>query len=453
MKIHFIGIGGIGVSALANYYLKLGHKVIGSELNDSEITNSLKKRGAKIKIGPHKKENISKDVDLIIYSPAVKKNNIELTTAKNLKIKTLSYPEALGELTKEYYTIAVSGTHGKSTTTAMIGLVLIKAGFDPTIILGTKLKELGDLNSRVGKSNYLVIEADEHFASFLNYWPKVIVITNIEKDHLDFYKNLKNIKKAFKKFINHLPKDGILIINSKVKIKILNSKIKIKTYSLKQKEAFKLKKILKIPGIHNIENALAALNVARFLKIPDKITFKSLSRYKGSWRRFEERELKIQNRRVKIINDYAHHPTEIKVTLKAVKEKYPYKKIWCIFQPHQYQRTYYLFKNFVKVFKEAPLDKLIITDIYDVAGRENNFIKRKVSSQKLVSSIINSIKKNNSNSNKVKYIKNSDEIINYLKNNLKGGEVIVIMGAGDIYNLNINLFDIFQKKNKNKLIK
>ncbi|PJC51911.1 MAG: UDP-N-acetylmuramate--L-alanine ligase, partial [Candidatus Nealsonbacteria bacterium CG_4_9_14_0_2_um_filter_37_38] len=180
MKVHFIGIGGIGVSALAQYYLEKGHQVSGSDLNSSEITEFLRVKGARIYIGPQLARTVLANIDLVIYSPAVQKNNPELMAAKKLGIKCQSYPKALGELTKKYFTIAVSGTHGKSTTTAMIALILIRAGLDPTVIVGTKLKEFKNSNCRVGKSNYLVIEADEHFASFLNYWPKIIVLTNIE---------------------------------------------------------------------------------------------------------------------------------------------------------------------------------------------------------------------------------------------------------------------------------
>ena len=481
LKIHFIGIGGIGVSALARYYLAKGCKVTGSDLVASEITDSLKKLGAKIFIGPHRPRNVLGMIDLVVYSPAVQKSNPELKAViQHPRLlnqpRVLSYPEALGELTKEHFTIAVSGTHGKSTTTAMIGLLLTKAGFDPTVIIGTKLKEFGDSNCRVGKSRYLVIEADEYKSSFLNYWPKIIVLTTIEADHLDYYKNLSNILKTFKKYIGHLPKDGVLIVNrddpNVQKVSRLQPPHHPPTeggpldrvsaslsYSLKQKEAKKIKKILKIPGEHNIYNALAALTVARALKIPDKISFKSLSEYRGSWRRFEITRpgLVVRPGLVRhpiIISDYGHHPTEIRVTLKAAREKYPKKKIWCVFQPHQYQRTFYLFKDFVKVFRQAPVDKLIITDIYDVAGREEKEIKKKVNSEKLVKTV---------NKNWVIYLPKKDynppttsshsslrsewaPIINYLKKNLKGGEVVVIMGAGDIYNLAEDLTKIKKQK-------
>jgi len=434
MKIHFIGIGGIGVSALAQYYLAKGHQISGSDLVSSEITETLKKLGAKIYIGKHNAKNLSKNVDLVIYSPAVSKDNSEFVKCQMSHIKCQSYPEALGELTKQYYTIAVSGTHGKSTTTTMTAFILKEAGLDPTVIVGTKFGEFNGSNCRVGKSQYLVIEACEHLASFLNYWPKIIVLTNIEKDHLDYYKNLKNILKTFKEYINHLPKEGILITNRDDRniLKILNSKFalrpakfKILKYSFKQPETKKLKRILKVPGEHNVFNALAALAAARAIKIPDKVSFKALSEYKGSWRRFEEKELKIKSYKLKIISDYAHHPTEVRVTLKTAREKYPNKKIWCIFQPHQYQRTFYLFKDFVKIFKQSSIDKIIITDIYYVAGREEGNIKNKVNSKKLVKAI----KKNN-----VIYLP-KENVLGYLKKNLFNYNILLIMGAGDIYKL------------------
>jgi len=435
LKVHFIGIGGIGVSALARYYLKKGCQISGSDLVSSEITDALKKKGAKILIGQNKTGNLPKDADLIIYSPAVQPDNPELKEVKKIKIKIQSYPQALGELTKKYFTIAISGTHGKSTTTAMIGLLLVKAGFDPTVIIGTKLKEFGDSNCRVGKSQYLVIEADEHMASFLNYWPKIIALTNIERDHLDYYKNLKNILKTFKKYIGHLPKNGWLVANRDDKnVQQLTKSKKQETvyYSLKQPEAKKLKKILKVPGEHNIYNALAALTTARILKIPDRISFKALSEYKGAWRRFEIKRITWEKKQITLISDYGHHPTKVRVTLKAAREKYPKQKIWCIYQPHQYQRTYYLFNDFVKVFKRAPVDKLIITDIYDVAGREEKKIKEKVNSKKMVKAI---------NKSQVMYLPN-EKILEYLKQNLKGREAVIIMGAGDIYNLTLRLTEL-----------
>jgi len=429
MKIHLIGIGGIGVSALAQYYLANGHHVSGSDLASSEIIDFLKTKGIEVFIG-NSAENIRQDFDLVVFSPAVKKDNPELLQTVNYKIKTKSYPEALGDLTKEYFTIAVAGAHGKSTTTSMLGILMEKAGLDPTVIVGTKVKEFGGSNFRMGKSKFLVVEACEYDASFLNYFPKIIVITNIDKEHLDYFKTFSNVKKAFKDFILKLPDDGFLVFNkdnqkiSNFKFPISN-KFSIKQFSLKQPEAKKLKKILKVPGSHNVSNALAVLQVAKILGVPDKISFKALSEFKGTWRRFEIKEGKAGNKKITVISDYGHHPSEIFATLTAAKEKYSKRKIWCVFQPHQHQRTYYLFKDFVKVFRQVKIDKIIITDIYDVAGRETKKINAEISSELLVQKI---------NRKNVSYIPLCD-IESFVKENIKSGDVLIIMGAGDIYKL------------------
>jgi len=427
MKIHFVGIGGIGVSALAKYYIETGHKVSGSDLVSSEITDALKKSGAKIIIGKHKAQNLSKNAELVVYSPAVHKDNPELKTAKKLGIECQTYPQALGELTKNYFTIAVSGTHGKSTTTSMIGLLLVKAGLDPTVIVGTKLKEFNNSNCRVGKSKYLVIEADEWQASFWNYWPQIIVLTNIEKEHMDFFRNMSHVFRVYLKYLNHLPADGVLVANKDDKnVFRLSKKIKnAKYYSIKQKESDSLRRILKIPGEHNVSNALAVLTIARILEIPDKTAIKALGEYKGSWRRFDERKVKIGKYNINVILDYGHHPTEIRLTLKAAREKYPKKRIWCVFQAHQYQRTYYLWDDFVKTFQNAPIDKLILTDIYDVAGRENKRIKSKINAKKLVEAI---------KKNQAIYLP-KNKILVHLRKNLKRGDVVIVMGAGDLYKM------------------
>lgn len=412
MKIHCIGIGGIGVSALAQYYLEKGHEVSGSDLADSELTGALAKRGMKIMIG-NKAENISADFDLVVYSPAIKPDNPEMMQALSFKLKVKSYPEALGELTRQHETIAIAGSHGKSTTTAMTALVLIKAGIDPTVIVGTKLKEFGNSNFRMGKSKYLVIEACEYDGSFLEYSPKIAVITNVDKEHLDYFKNFAGVKKAFRQFIMRLPKDGVLIDMQKYRVKAADVK--------------KLK--LKVPGRHNVVNALAALEVGRALGVKDVVAFKALSEFAGTWRRFEMKEVQISNFKFQIVSDYGHHPTEVMATLKAAREKWPKAKIWCIFQPHQHQRTYYLFKDFVKLFKAVKIDEIIITDIYDVAGREEKNINAKVDSQILVQKIG---KKN------VQYMP-LDAAEKFVKENIGAGEVLIIMGAGDVY----KLFDKF----------
>ncbi|OGZ69581.1 MAG: UDP-N-acetylmuramate--L-alanine ligase [Candidatus Staskawiczbacteria bacterium RIFCSPHIGHO2_02_FULL_42_22] len=480
MKIHFIGIGGIGVSALAQYYLKKGHQISGSDLTQSEITNFLQKKGVNILMG-NKAGHITLGINMVIYSPAVKPDNEEFAEAKKLGIVLKSYPEALGELTRQYATIAISGSHGKSTTTAMIALVLIEAGLDPTVIVGTKLKEFGNpalneaegSNFRMGTTNFLVIEACEYDASFANYFPKIAVITNVDKEHLDYFKTFANVKKAFRDFAKKLPTDGVLVINGDDKnlVKISHSfsslrprakrggkqsntrlprrlrtprndgeGFSIKQFSIQQKEASKLKKILQIPGQHNVSNALAVLAIARIFGIKDEITFKALSKFKGTWRRFEIKTAVLGSftrihadknadsrgkRKITIVSDYGHHPAEVLATLKAAREKYPRQKIWCIFQPHQYQRTYYLFNDFVKLFKKVPINNIIITDIYDVAGREEKNINQSVNSEKLVKKIA---KKN------VQYM-SLTAAETFVKEHIKSGEVLIIMGAGDVYRL------------------
>ncbi|MCX6722250.1 MAG: UDP-N-acetylmuramate--L-alanine ligase [Candidatus Staskawiczbacteria bacterium] len=433
MKIHLIGIGGIGVSALAQYYLSKGHQVSGSDLVASEITDFLKQKGIKIIIGNYGK-NIEKDFDLVVHSPAVKASNPEFKKAKQLKIKTQSYPEALGDLTKEYYTIAVAGAHGKSTTTAMIGLVLTAAGLDPTVIVGTKVKEFGNSNFREGKSKLLVIEACEYDSSFLYYSPKIAVITNVDKEHLDYFKTFANVIKAFKNFILKLPKDGLLVFNaddSNIPV-IENPVFKSAGYSLTSKDAPKIKKILKVPGKHNVSNALAVLEVARFLIVPESISFKAISEFNGTWRRFEIKQGSANEKKITVISDYGHHPNEIMATLTAAREKYKKthstssgRAIWCVFQPHQHQRTHYLFNDFVKTFRSVPIDKIIITDIYDVAGRETKSKSGGVSSKKLVKEI---------NKESVIYVP-LDKTEEFIKENIKAGDVLIIMGAGDIYKL------------------
>ena len=378
--------------------------------------------------------NIRKDFNLVVYSPAVKSDNPELKQARAFGIKTKTYPEALGDLTKNYYTIAVAGAHGKSTTTAMLGILMQNAGLDPTVVVGTKVKEFGGSNFRAGKSKFLVVEACEYDSSFLHYSPKITVVTNVDKEHLDYFKNFTNVRKAFKDFIARLPAGGFLVFNKDDKFipKINEPKFKAYSYFIKQKEALKLGKILKVPGQHNVSNALATLAAARILGVPDKISFKALSEFKGTWRRFEERDLKRtlrgagnKNLKLKIISDYGHHPNEISATLKATREKYPHKKIWCVFQPHQHQRTYYLFGDFVKVFRKAPIDNIIITDIYDVAGRETKKINAEVSAEQLVKKI---------NKKNVLYFPLCD-IEKYIKENIGSDQVLVIMGAGNIYKL------------------
>lgn len=425
--IYFIGIGGIGTSALAKYYFKKGEKVLGSDLSPSEITNELQKLGIKIFLGKHRAKNLPKDTKRVIYSLAIEKENPELKKAKKLKIKCQSYPQALGELTKKHFTIAVSGTHGKSTTTSLIGIILKEAKLSPTVIVGTKVKEFSNSNFLLGKGKYLVIESDEYKDAFLNYWPKIIVLTTIEPDHLDYFKNFENYKKSFLKFVSHLKKDGRLILNRDDKnIFSLFKNKKAIWYSLKDREAKKIKKILKVPGSFNVSNALAALKVARFLGIEDKISFKAISNFRGIWRRSQIEKKKIFQKKVIFVHDYAHHPTEVKVTLEGIKEKFKKRKIIAVFQPHQYQRTYYLWNEFIEALRSTNVTQLILTKIYSVPGRESEKIKKMVSTKKMAK-ILNEMGK------KVIYLPEIKDVFFWLKKNLQGKEVVAFLGAGDIY--------------------
>lgn len=424
MRIHFIGIGGIGISAIACIYKQKNWIVSGSDETQSEITDSLKEMGIRVFIGHSVRHMSDTKPDLVVYSEAVPKTNPELQQAKSQKIKCLSGAEALADLAKDYFLIAISGMHGKSTTSSMIAQILIKAKLDPTFIIGTKP------GWRLGKSKYLIIEADDYKAKFLHYHPDILVLTNIEEEHLDCLKNLSNIMKIFKQYVSQVKQKIVANKDNRNIVQLLKNNKKTIFFSLgAKKDVEKLKKILKVPGEHNISNALAALNTARMLSIDDKTSFKALSEFKGIWRRFQETELRIRNYELRVVSDYAHHPTEIQATLQALKERYSDKRIWLIFQPHQYQRTYYLFNNFIKVFQQAKnkfgIEKVIITDIYSVAGRESQAIKKKVSSQKLVKAI---------NCKEVEYIE-QNKIGDYIKKNAKEIDVLTIMGAGSIYKL------------------
>jgi len=434
MKIHFIGIGGIGVSALARYYLKKGWQVSGSDLNASEITQDLERKGAKVFTGPHGAENLPLKAAKLIHSAAIMDNNPELQKARERGIEIQTYPQALGELTKNHFTIAIAGAHGKGTTTALISLVLIKAGFDPTVIIGTNLKEFGNANCRTGSSKYLIVEADEYQKAFLNYWPQIIVLTNIDKEHLDCYQDLDEIIEAFKEFIGHLPEKGILVANKDneniqnlLTDPVFSGFVKnTEYYSLEERKAEEMRRTLRVPGEHNVSNALAALAVARMLKIDDKVSFKALSEYKGAWRRFELYDAIFDSKTLTVISDYAHHPTEIKATLQAAREKFGPNKIWAVFQPHQYQRTHYLFDQFSEAFDQA--DEIVITKIYSVAGREDQEIIEKTSGKKLAQAISQKDKK-------VHFIEDYQKIPDFLREKVEANDVILIMGGGSIYKI------------------
>jgi len=424
-SIHFIGIGGIGVSSLAYWFRAQKWAISGSDSAQGKITLGLEKDGFKVKIG-HKKGLLGSKTDLVIYSNAVKSDNPELAEARRRGIPTLSYPEAVGVLTRRYRTFGVAGAHGKSTTTSLLALVLIKAGWDPTVIVGTKLKEFGDKNFRLGRSDYLVLESDEWKGAFWNYSPFGAIITNIDREHLDFYKNFGNVKKSFLKFIGNIQTGGILVANRDDK-RLFSLKRDIERIVKRNgvnlvwhsadknpKLALRIKKELSIPGKHNLANAMAVYVLARNLGIPEKKILSALKNYRGAWRRMEYRGHFMG---AKVYDDYGHHPTEIRATLEAFREKFPEEKLICVFQPHQAHRLKALFSDFTHAFKDA--DELILLPSYKVAGRDVQ--NKKYTSEALAKKIKGAV-----------YLKNPKGLKKVLKKMAIQNSVLVMMGAGTV---------------------
>jgi UDP-N-acetylmuramate--alanine ligase len=360
--IHIIGVGGIGTSALAQYYLAMGYVVSGSDANESDITNFLKDQGIKVYIG-HKPENI-RGASLIIHSAAVKEGNPEYDTAKLDRIPTKLYAEAMGEITDEYTLIAISGSHGKSTTTAMVAKIMIDAGLDPTVIVGTKMHELGGNNFHKGSSEFFVLEADDYNRHFHHYHPTVSVVTNVDREHLDIYKNIEGVKEAFLKFVQNTKTGGTIIVNGQDKdaVDVVRKADLLKNQVILYNENDLARHDLGVVGEHNQSNAEAAYWVGEVLGINKESIKKSLSGFRGTWRRMEEIKEGVYT-------DYAHHPTEIKATLSALKGANPSKKLICVFQPHQRDRLTQLFSDFAESFSSA--DELVLVPLYAVRGRDD----------------------------------------------------------------------------------
>lgn len=416
-KAHFVGIGGIGVSAIARLFLQKGLEVTGSDRYSSIVTDALMKIGAKINIG-HKSDNLSDDTDILIYTIAIDIENPEFVKAKNLGIKMLSYPEVLGAISKDKYTIAVSGTHGKTTTTAMIGKILVDTDRDPTIIVGSLMK--GPMsNLVVGESQYFVVEACEYRRSFINLIPRIVVITNIDNDHLDYYKDIEDIKSAFEELVSKLGEKDYLVCNKKderLQCIVESAKCIVIDYA-ENKLAENLE--LKVFGVHNIENAKAALTVAEILEIDSDKSGKALEGFTGTWRRFEYKGKSETG--AMIYDDYAHHPTEIRATLQGARNFFKDKKIAVTFQPHLYSRTKLLLDDFAKSFNDA--DLVILSDIY--AARE---VRDDTISSKILADEINK----NNQKEKAFYAGNLENTEKYLKEKENNFDVIITMGAGDI---------------------
>ena len=415
-KVHFIGIGGIGISSIARMMLMQGKEVSGSDLNESKITKELKKLGAKVRAGHHER-NLNPKTELVVYTIAVPENNPELKKARKLGIKTLTYPETLGLISKNFFTIAISGTHGKTTTAAMTAKILIDAGFEPTVIVGSLLKDAKS-NFIAGKGKFFVVEACEYKKSFLNLEPKILAITNIDRDHLDYYKNLKKIQNAFLEFAVKIPKDGFLVCNSSdFKTRSILKSVKCKVLSYND---IKAKFKLNFPGWHNIENAKVAFAIASILKIDEKDIIHSLENYAGTWRRFDFKGKTKKG--VLIYDDYAHHPTEVKATLAAFREIYPKKKITVVFQPHLYSRTKLLLNEFAKSFSNA--DEIVLIPIYAAREEKDETISSEMLKEKI-----------NQNRKKVRFFDDFQEASKYLKNISSKNDLIITMGAGDVYKI------------------
>ena len=442
---YFIGIGGVSMSALGEILVQQGYTVSGSDAKESDLIQHLRSLGIHINIG-HKKENITQDVTHIVFTAAISPENPELQIAKERNLPLINRAELLGTLMKEYeHSIAVSGTHGKTTTTSMVAEILLCAQTDPTITIGGILPTIGS-NLKIGNSSYFVAEACEYFNSFLNLHPLVGIVLNIEEDHLDFFSSLAEIYNSFKHHALGIQKEGILVIQNE--IEDLSSitdglSCKVETFSLDSNSSanwiaknivyqenghsifdvyyngkFQENIHLNIPGAYNVSNALGAIAGVNFLEIPSKDWANGLSHFIGTQRRFQRKGTKNG---VLVIDDYAHHPTEIKATLEATKAMNS-NTTWCVFQPHTYSRTKFLFDDFGDAFFDA--DEIIIADIF--AAREVN--DESIHSSMLVDRILQTGKS-------ARYLGSFSEIVDFLKENCNEGDLLLTLGAGDVFKI------------------
>ncbi|MFA6514817.1 MAG: Mur ligase family protein [Candidatus Paceibacterota bacterium] len=419
-NVHFIGIGGIGISAIARMMFFEGKNVTGQDMQEGEIVTELKKNGINIKIG-QTYENIPEDTDLIIYTIAIEYYDPELfKKIKNqTQIQVRSYPEMLGVISKDKYTIAICGTHGKTTTTGMISQILVDNKKDPTVIVGSLLK--GRTNFIKGESDLFVVEACEYRRSFLNIYPNILVITNIDEDHLDYYKDIEDIKEAFHAMANKVPKDGFIICNPNDK-NIFDVIKDVKAKVIDWQDYFSPELKLKIPGIHNKKDAAAAKAAAVILGISEEYADIALAQFPGTWKRFEFRG-ELQNGAL-LYDDYAHHPTEIKATLEGFRELYKKEdgwKITVVFQPHLFSRTKLLLNDFAQSFKDT--DEVILLPIY--YAREVN--DGSISSKNLE----NEINKNTDNAKSFINFESLEKLLEVRLPTMGEKNIIVTMGAGE----------------------
>lgn len=447
--IHMIGIGGVSMSGIAEILKYWGFTVTGSDANESPIIKRLQKNGIYARVG-HDFENLANS-DIVVYSAAIKQDDPEIVKAKELGIPTIERADFLGKITSCFEdTICISGTHGKTTTTSMISCCFLEADTDPNIQVGAILKEI-DGNYRVGDSDYFILEACEYVESFLKFNPKAEIILNIDNDHLDYFKTFDNIKNAFVKYVNLLPRDGLLVLNADDDNCLdlrKHSAARTITYGIKNEYANYIAKSisfdkngfptfdvyhngnfyatikLSVAGLHNVSNALACIALCDYYKLSKMNIKDALSKFTGASRRLEYKGI---FNGASVFDDYAHHPTEIKATASSIKNK-EFNKSWVVFQPHTYSRTKELLDDFANAL--INFDNIIITDIY--AAREENTYN--ISSQDLVNKI-------NSLGKKAIYISDFNNIANYLKNHITQNDIIITLGAGTITNLSKHLID------------
>lgn len=459
-NIHFIGIGGSSMSGLAEILLNMGYKISGSDQNMTLKTHRLKEKGIQIYEG-HSENNI-KNPDLVVYTAAIKKDNPELVKARSMGIPTIERATLLGLIMKKYpFSIGVSGTHGKTSTTSMIASIMLKAGFDPGVHIGGELELIGG-GTRIGKGDYFVTEACEYVDSFLKLHPYLAVILNIEADHLDYFKDINQIKDSFHKYALLVPKEGYVIgcSDSKNVLDVLEGlQCNVITYGLNKDNAqWSAKDInfdshgcasyiltnngdelaavkLNVPGLHNVSNSIAAAAACYTLGCGLDAIKDGLCEFKGAKKRFE---LKGIVGGVTVIDDYAHHPSEIKATLLAAK-KIASGRIWCVFQPHTYTRSKALLDDFAVAFKDA--DTVIVTDIYAAREKDTGEIHSSTIAQKI-----------NNNSTNAVYIPDFKDIALYLLDNASEGDIIITMGAGDVVKAG-ELFIEYANKHENAATK
>jgi UDP-N-acetylmuramate--alanine ligase len=438
--IHFVGIGGIGMSGIAELLLNLGYKVSGSDISLSDITRRLESLGGTIFKG-HYEEQIQK-ADVVVISSAVGAENPEVVAAHRAAIPVIPRAEMLAELMRLKYSVAIAGAHGKTSTTSIVATVLGKGGLDPTVVIGGKLKSIGS-NALLGRGDFIVAEADESDGSFLKISPTIAVVTNIDREHLDFYRDLDHIKDVFLSFIEKIPFYGLAVLcldNEPIQSLIPRIQKRFTTYGMSTQADFKARDVvfeglrstftvdrlgtslgkitLNLPGIHNVYNALASIAVGFELDIPFDIIKSALQTAEGVQRRLE---IKGEKKGITVVDDYGHHPTEIKATLQAARECWPDKRIVVVFQPHRYTRTRALFEDFTRAFYQS--DLLVVLPIYAAGEKEIEGVKS--------SALFEEIRRHGHKD--VVYMDGLEAAASHLKNILKANDILLTLGAGDVW--------------------